>query len=792
MKSNLENIGLKWIHKNSRIFAILWKPVGNWAVEFVSENIDQYGYSQEDFSSGKMMYGDIIYPEDTDKINSALLECGENKDEQFLDLEYRIISKSGKLHWVAERSLLIRDNKGNIINIRGLVLDITEHKNAELELRISEEKYVTLVEKGNDGIIIVQDDTLKFVNSKICELMGYEREELLGGQVLDHVLVDYKRMISKRYNKTLNDKMNVRRNSEAEFLTKQGNRFPAEISFSYIHHEFKPAVVMTIRDISERKRAEIELKDSEKKYSTLVEKGDDMIVIVQNDSLAFSNPKFRSVTGYQKDEAIGKHFSEFFSKGYRKMIGERFRGDMAKNWTSPRKYEVELISKDNEKIAAELNSSIIEHEGKPAYMAIIRDIREQKERERELLELLEMQKLLVNVINNSPTVIFIWRPENDWPVEFVSENISQFGYSVEDFISGNILYGDLIHPSDIENVKAEVLRCNLAGIDFSYEYRIFTKSGEIRWVDERSIYKRDERGDVEYIQGIIVDITDRKNVNDFIRIEAEVGDFFSPAGDMKSVFEQMLEFTLQIDKIDCGALYLMDDLTGELSMVAHSGLSANFVKSTRYYDPKSINGKLFTTEYPIYKLYSEINALNKDEDLSYEDLKAMAIVPIKHNKKIVAVLFLASHSESEIPSDIRSSIETVSMQAGSIIGNIRDKPQVQKSTDISQYLIDSLEDLFFVIGMDGCILYTNQYFDDVMGYVKDELTGMSLLKLYPQNKALEAASVLADIMAGKKAISNIPMESYDGNTVLAETKFTRAKLNGKSVLVGLGRELINR
>nr|BAM15156.1 hypothetical protein [uncultured microorganism] len=128
-----------------------------------------------------MTYRDIIYPEDIEMINSALLKCGENKDEQFLDLEYRIISKSGKLHWVVERSLIVRDNKGNILNIRGLVLDITEHKNTELELRMSEEKYASLVEKGNDGIVIVQDESLKFVNSKFSELLGYDKEELLGG-----------------------------------------------------------------------------------------------------------------------------------------------------------------------------------------------------------------------------------------------------------------------------------------------------------------------------------------------------------------------------------------------------------------------------------------------------------------------------------------------------------------------------------------------------------------------------------------------------------------------------------
>ncbi|WP_440951943.1 PAS domain S-box protein [Methanococcoides sp. FTZ1] len=788
MKTDLENSGLEWIPRNSHMFAILWNPTANWPVELVSENIDQYGYTQEEFLSGEMTYLDIIYPEDIDKIKLALSESEKDKDKQFLDLEYRIVSKSGELHWVAERSVLLRDDKGKLLNIQGLVLDINEHKNAEIDLRMSEEKYATLVEEGNDGIIIVQDDILRFVNSKFCELLGYEKEELLGGSVLDHVPVEYQRMISKRCDKTLNDEMNIRRNSEVEFLTKRGTRFSAEVSFSYIHHELKPAVALTIRDISERKRAETELRDSERKYSTLVEKGDDMIVIVQNDCLAFSNPKFNSITGYEKEEAIGKSFSEFFSRGYRMMISERFRADMVKNWTSPRKYEVELFSKRGEKISAELNSSIIEHDGKPAYMAIIRDMREQKERERQLLDLLEMQKLLINVINNSPSVIFIWRPEENWPVEYVSENISQFGYSVEDFVSGKLSYGDIIHPYDIEKLKAEVMRSNQEGRNISYEYRIFTKSGEVRWVDERSNYKLDERGNVEYIQGIIVDITDRKNVNEFIRIEAEVGNFFIPAGDMKSVFDQFLDFTLQIDVIDCGALYLVDEQSGELSIVAHKGLSNNFIKSTRYYGPNSITGKLLTTGYPIYKLYSEIDALSKANNLSYEGLKATAIIPIKYNNKIVAVLLLASHDVFEIPIDIRSSIETVSMQAGEVFGSIRDRPEMLKTADDSRALIESLDDPFFVIGTDGCMLYSNQYFYDVMGYLEDELIGMNILKLYPQNKALEAASALSDIISGKRSFSDMPMESSDGKIVLLETKFTRAKWNGKNVLVGLGRK----
>ncbi|WP_196214098.1 PAS domain S-box protein [Methanolobus vulcani] len=786
MRSNLKNNKHKWINKLSHVFAISWKPTANWPVESVSGNIEQYGYSMEDFLSGKMTYRDIIFHEDIDKINSALLDIIKDEDEESFNLEYRITSSSGELHWVAERSFLTRDKKGNIVDIQGLIFDITEYK--KIDFRMTEGEYSTLVEKGNEGIVIVQDEELKFVNNKFCELLDYEKNELIGGQILDHVPVEYKRVISKRYMKTLTDKMNVQRNSEVEFLTKNENTFSAEVSFSYIHYELKPAVVMTIRDISERKHAEIELRDSEKKYSTLVEKGNYMIVIVQDGNLAFSNQKFNSVTGYEKEESIGKPFSKFFSRGYRMLIGERFKGDMAKNWTAPRKYTVELFTKKSTKVDCELNLSIIEHEGKPAYMVIIRDLREQKEKERQLNEILGMQALLIDVVNDSPSIIFIWRPEENWPVEFVSDNISQLGYSAEDFVSGRMSYGDLVHPSDIENLKGEVRRSIQESKNVSYEYRIFTKSGEVRWVDEKANYKYDEKGNIEYIQGIIVDITDRKKVNDFIRIEAEIGDFFVPAGDMKSFFEQFLDFTLQINTIDCGALYIIDEQSEDLILVAHKGLSNNFVKSTRHYGSNSIIGKLLTTGYPIYKLYSEINALNKDKDLSYEGLKATAIVPIKNDNRIVAVLLLASHDVFEMPSDVRSSVETVSMQAEEFFASFQGRPKIEKTTDNSQYLIESLNDLFYVVDLEGCIVYTNQYFSYVMGYAKDELNGMSILGLYQQNRALEAASIFSDIINGKRTISDMPMESSNGKMVMLETKFSKTKWNGKDVVVCLGRE----
>ena len=131
--------------------------------------------------------------------------------------------------------------------------------------------------------------------------------------------------------------------------------------------------------------------------------------------------------------------------------------------------------------------------------------------ERQSEKALKMQKMLWTAINNSPAVVFFWRNEDKWPAEFVSENVTQFGYTVEDFISGNVLYGDIIHREDIDRVCAGLQRCIEEDCDdFKMEYRIFTKDGELRWVDERTFIQRDSKGNAIHLQGVVVDISERK------------------------------------------------------------------------------------------------------------------------------------------------------------------------------------------------------------------------------------------------------------------------------------------
>ena len=126
----------------------------------------------------------------------------------------------------------------------------------------------------------------------------------------------------------------------------------------------------------------------------------------------------------------------------------------------------------------------------------------------------QLKEEMERVIHTSPVIVFLWKYEPMWPAEFVSENITRLGYDVEDFTSNRILYGDIVHPDDLEKMATELkMHVETGCADYTSEYRILTKSGEVRWVDERTVIQRSSTGEV-HLQGIILDITEHKKAED--------------------------------------------------------------------------------------------------------------------------------------------------------------------------------------------------------------------------------------------------------------------------------------
>jgi PAS domain S-box-containing protein len=122
------------------------------------------------------------------------------------------------------------------------------------------------------------------------------------------------------------------------------------------------------------------------------------------------------------------------------------------------------------------------------------------------------------VVESSPVMLFRWKAEEGWPVALVSQNVIQIGYTPEELLNGSIVFNSIVHPDDLERVGHEVQTYSDGGVDrFQQEYRIITKDGQVRWVDDRTVVERDAEGRIGHYRGIIVDITERKRADEVLR-----------------------------------------------------------------------------------------------------------------------------------------------------------------------------------------------------------------------------------------------------------------------------------
>jgi len=145
-----------------------------------------------------------------------------------------------------------------------------------------------------------------------------------------------------------------------------------------------------------------------------------------------------------------------------------------------------------------------------------------------ITQLMKMQSALKeanDIIDRSQVVAFLWKNEEGWPVEFVSDNVKElFGYTAEEFTSGTVGYTGIVHPDDIERVAEEVSNYSKDNerTDFVHEpYRIITKNGKTIWLDDRTHIRRDNKGEITHYEGVVIDITERKRAEKALRLERD-------------------------------------------------------------------------------------------------------------------------------------------------------------------------------------------------------------------------------------------------------------------------------
>jgi PAS domain S-box-containing protein len=125
------------IINRSPAVAFLWKNAEGWPVEFVSDNVNElFGYTAEEFTSGKITYAKTVHPDDLERVGKEVAAYIEEKDrKEFTHKPYRIICKNGEVKWLDDMTFIRRDEEGNITHFQGIVLDISDRIRAQEERR---------------------------------------------------------------------------------------------------------------------------------------------------------------------------------------------------------------------------------------------------------------------------------------------------------------------------------------------------------------------------------------------------------------------------------------------------------------------------------------------------------------------------------------------------------------------------------------------------------------------------------------------------------------------------------
>jgi len=220
-------------------------------------------------------------------------------------IEYDLEIPDGIKSYSAKVSMK-KDAYGKFEGVTAVVRDVTEQKRAQEALKESEEKYRNVVERANDVIVVIQDEVVKYANVLASVMIGYTPEEAIGQSLIKFVHPEEMPKALDRYKRRMAGE-DVPSIYETALQHKNGHRIEVELSGGIISYEGRPADMIIVRDITERKQAEEALRGSEEKLRSILESSPDAITVTNLEAkLTDCNAATLSMHGFDTvEELIG-------------------------------------------------------------------------------------------------------------------------------------------------------------------------------------------------------------------------------------------------------------------------------------------------------------------------------------------------------------------------------------------------------------------------------------------------------------------------------------------------------
>jgi PAS domain S-box-containing protein len=478
--------------------------IGNWEWDLEMQDLkwsDEvyciFGLDPGSFKPSAEVFEAIIHPDDLDSFLKQREEMLNEKKEACID--HRIVLPDGSIRHVLERTKLIVNSQKTVCRVIGTVQDITERKHMEESLNL----FKSIVEYSKEAVAISgPKGQLIYINPAHEKLFGRSLEEARLLNYRDYYPPESIEVLNKEVDPALSSGGSWEGILDA--FDAKGRRFPLwECAGTILD---KTGTMLYgfgfMHDDSKRKKAEVALQESEKKYRSVFAAESDAIFLIDKETGAIleTNNAASELYGYTQEELIQLKNSDVSAEP-----------EKTRQATAEIKKSIPLRNhkkKDGTIFPVDISASSFVFNGRDVILAAIRDITERREAEKSLQHSEERLRLSL-----AGADLGMW----DWniidgSVTFNERWAAMLGYRLDEIEPNVRAWEALVHPDDMPNVM-EALTAHIEGKTESYktEHRLHHKSGKWVWVmDSGRVIERDYKGKALRTCGTHLDITERK------------------------------------------------------------------------------------------------------------------------------------------------------------------------------------------------------------------------------------------------------------------------------------------
>lgn len=352
---------------------------------------EMLGYKQEELIGTNLRK--LVDEEGFEKIRK---ETEARKKGSINRYEIKLYCKNGEPRFVQVSASPFWDEDGNFAGALAIVMDVTERKLMEERLRESEEKFRGMAERSFDAIALVDlEGKITYASPSVGKVLGYPQSEVIGKSFLEYFPSDSLSTASHLFADLMQGKS--LEGLQLGLPRIDGTTAIVEINVAPVIMNGKITGVQAVfRDITERKKMEEKLRESEERLSSLIEYAPDAIYINDlNGKILEGNKQAEILTGYKKEELIGKSILEagLLPEQYVSKAIEAIQKNLCGQRTGPDEFE--LIRKDGSRVFVEISTIPVKIGQRIEILGIARDITERKQMQKKLEEYSQQLETLV-------------------------------------------------------------------------------------------------------------------------------------------------------------------------------------------------------------------------------------------------------------------------------------------------------------------------------------------------------------------------------------------------------------